>query len=209
MAGPGRAPMNAPAHERLLEAILVALAEDGYDNLQLGRVLAESGVSEAEFAAAYGGLERCLEAAYERLCQRLLQSASAACRMSEEWPRRVWCGLEALLGELAAAPALARALTHSFPAIGPQAYQRYIAFLEAFVPVFAEGRQYSEAGEELPSSVEMLAIGAGETIVLDEIEAGRSVHLDEVAPSILFSVLVPFVGTERAVEEMRGKVAIG
>jgi AcrR family transcriptional regulator len=201
--------MKGAARERLLESILIELAERGYDDLQLDSVLKDAGVSEAEFATSYGELDRCLFAAYEQLSERLAKSARAGCASEHEWPRQICRGLEALLHELAAAPALARVLTRTFPAIGPSAYARYIAFLEAFIPHFAEGREYSGVGEELPGSVEMLAIGAGETIVLEEIEAGHSERLPEMTAAILFSLLVPFLGPERAAEEMRGAVAIG
>lgn len=121
----------------------------------------------------------------------------------EEWSDRVRGGLEGLLGEVAAQPQAARALLRSLPAAGPAGYRCYTALLEGFVPFLATGRRFAEAPEELPGEVEMLAIGAAETIVLGEIDAGRAAQLPSLLPSILFSALMPFLGPERAAEAMR------
>jgi hypothetical protein len=50
--------------------------------------------------------------------------------------------------------------------------------------------------------VEMLAVGAAEAIIFEEVEAGRAAQLPGLGPAILFSVLVPFLGPERASVEM-------
>jgi hypothetical protein len=49
----------------------------------------------------------------------------------------------------------------------------------------------------------LLALGAAEAIVLEEVEAGRTEGLPALAPAILFSRLVPFLGPEEAAAEMR------
>ena len=49
----------------------------------------------------------------------------------------------------------------------------------------------------------MLAVGAAEAIVFEEIEAGRAAQLPALAPAILFSLLVPFLGPEAASAEMQ------
>ena len=106
------------------------------------------------------------------------------------------------MAELACRPGLARVLTRSFPAIGPAAHARYQAFVEGFAPLLEEGRELSGMGAELPAEVELLAAGAAEAIVFEEIEAGRVESLPALGPAILFSVLVPFLGPEAASAEM-------
>jgi len=129
--------------------------------------------------------------------------ASAGPGAREEWSERVRGGLEGLLGEIAAQPQAARALMRSLPAAGPAGYRCYTTLLETFVPFLAPGRSCADAPDELPSEVEMLAIGAVETIVLREIDEGRAAQLPALLPAILFSVLMPFLGPERAAEAMR------
>jgi hypothetical protein len=115
----------------------------------------------------------------------------------------VRCGLEALLEELAGAPAVAQLLIRAFPATSPAARARYQAFVESFAPLLQGGRKLAGPGAELPREVEMLAVGAAEAIVFEEVEAGRAEQLGTLAPEILFSVLVPFLGPEAASAEMR------
>jgi hypothetical protein len=112
-----------------------------------------------------------------------------------------------LLEELAAAPQMAQVLTRSFPAIRPSAYELYVGLLGRFVPFMHEGRDYAEVDEELPREVELLAVGAAEAIIFGEVDAGRSETLPELMPEILFSVLVPFMGPDRAAHEMRSAAA--
>jgi hypothetical protein len=144
-----------------------------------------------------------LRAAYERLTAGLIERTAERCDCEGEWPQRISSGLEALLEELAARPEVARAVMRSLPAAGPAGYRSYIGLLEAFVPILAEGREFSGAPEELPGEVEMLAIGAVETIVVGEIDAGRTGQLPAMLPAVLFSLLLPILGPEKATAQMR------
>jgi hypothetical protein len=71
-----------------------------------------------------------------------------------------------------------------------------------------EGREYSEVEEELPGEVELLAVGAAEAIIFGEVDAGRAERLPKMMPEILFSILVPFLGPDRAAEEMRSAATV-
>lgn len=184
--------------ERLYEVVLDELLEPGYERLDLGRALARTGVSQRAFDAEFGDEDICLFAAYDELTESLLRKATASCDGEEEWPRRVGSALEAILCELAARPRMALVLSRSFPAIRPLARLRYAEFLESFTLFLREGRELADLNDELPGEVEMLAIGAAEALVLEEIDAGRTVELPAQAPAILFALLVPFIGPERA-----------
>jgi AcrR family transcriptional regulator len=195
--------MQAAARERLLEAMLSELDECGYDAMSVAGALDGAGVSRADFEAEFAGKDACLSAAYEQLTEGLTRRTTEGCALGGEWPVCVRRGLEALLAELAAAPARARVAIRAFPAISPEARTRYEDFVEGFAPLLREGRAFATAGAELPREVEMLAVGAAEAIVFDEIEAGRAAQLPALAPAILFSVLVPFLGPEAASAEMQ------
>jgi AcrR family transcriptional regulator len=194
--------MQPAARERLLEAMLSELGERGYEALSVADALARARVSKADFEAEFADSDACLLAAYERLTERLERKTAEGCALGGEWPARVRRGLEALLEELAAAPAMAQLLIRGFP-IGPEARRHYQSFVEGFGPLLRAGREFAESGAELPREVEMLALGAAEAIVFEEIEAGRAAQLPDLAPAILFSILVPFLGPETASAEMQ------
>jgi AcrR family transcriptional regulator len=195
--------MQPAARERLLEAMLSELGEHGYEGLRVGNALSGAGVSRVDFEAEFTDKDACLFAAYEQLTERLTRRTREGCARGGEWPARVRQGLEALLEELATAPTTARVAIRSFPSISPEARARYQDFVAGFAPLLAEGREFSGMGAELPVEVEMLAVGAAEAIIFDEVEAGRAEQLPAQAPAILFSVLVPFLGAEAASAEMQ------
>ncbi len=199
-----RTEMDDVARERLLDALMIELAEKGYRSMALADALRPCGVSMPAFAAEFGDKDGGLFAAYEQLTERLRQRTAEACAEAtgEAWPQRVRWGLQALLEELARDPRLAKALIHTFPSIDPAARLRYQDFLGDLAPLLREGREYAELGGELPVEVEMLAVGAAEAILFEEIEAGRAASLPSLCPSVLFSVLVPFLGPEAASKEM-------
>lgn len=199
--------MDSDRRDALLMAMLDELVSNGYREASVNRARRLAGVSPEEFEAEFEDKDACLFAAYERLGQRVVMRASAECGSAEPWPDRVRIGLERLLAELAAAPRMAQAITRSFPGIRPSTYKRYVDLLARFEPFMAEGREYAEVEEELPGEVELLAVGAAEAIIFAEVDAGRAERLPAMMPEILFSVLVPFMGPDRAADQMRSAAA--
>jgi AcrR family transcriptional regulator len=202
--------MDPAARERLLEAVLTELGSKGREAMTVAEVLGEADIAETEFAEEYGDLDACLDAAYERLTIQLDAAVQVGCATGgdwfgitkPEWPQRVRAALEALLSELAASPATARALTRAYPSLGPAQQARYEAFVERLVAALRLRREMAGIDGELPGEVDGLAVGAAEAIVFEEIAAGRTEALPGMAPSILFSVLVPFLGPGGAGVEM-------
>lgn len=200
--------MEPSRREALLGAMLEELVQRGYWAISVTRAREAAGVPSEEFEAEFGGKDECLFATYDWLTEQVLEKASAGCDSGEPWPDRIRAGLATLLDEFAARPAVAKAVMRSFPGVRPSAYQRYVALLSRFVPFMREGREYSECDGELPDEVELLAVGAAEAIIFTEVEAGRANTLPKLMPEILFSVLVPFLGPDRAADEMRLAAAI-
>lgn len=166
-------------------------------------VLARNGFSVAELEAEFGDFESCLQAAYWALRRRVLNGVEAAADIDAAWPERVRAGLEALLAQIAAEPDLAAIAMRVFPASSDAAHQQYVDFLSEFERLLAEGRDFASVGSMLPEEIELLAIGAAESLIFMEVEAGRATSLVDMASEILFSLLVPFLGPERAGEEIR------
>jgi AcrR family transcriptional regulator len=195
--------MDPAARKRLFDALLAELGTNGFEAIRLSDVLRLCNVSKAAFEAEFKDTEASLFAAFDRRAGELRQRVKAACDVDgHEWPHQIHRGLAVLLRGLAADPDAARVLVRSFPAIGPNARRHYQDFVYGFAPLLSAGRDFSALAAELPSEVEMLAIGAAEAIIYDEIQEGRAASLDLKAPEILFSILVPFIGPESASIEM-------
>jgi AcrR family transcriptional regulator len=199
--------MEARRRDELLRAMLFELARNGYAEVSLERALRASGVSAGEFEAEFADMDACLMVAYEELIGRVLRRATAGCQSESEWPQRVRVGLIAVLDAAAAQPDMAKVMVRSFPGVRPSFYERYVDLLERFLPFMREGREFSGLEEELPDEVELLAVGSAESIIFGELDAGRAERLPGLMPEILFSILVPFLGPERAADEMKSASA--
>jgi hypothetical protein len=200
--------MEPAVREQLLEAMLGVLGEKGRAGLLPEAILSGAAVSETEFAAEFGDLDAGLDVAYEQLTTRIAKAVRVGCAVvwplggAPRWPDHVRGGLEALLAELADDPLRAQTLIRTYPALGNGPQARYQAFVDAFAPMLTPGRAFSGVAEELPASVEMLAVGAAEAIIFEEVSSGRTAELPTLLPSILFGVLVPFLGPVAAATEM-------
>jgi hypothetical protein len=199
--------LDATRRDILLDAVLLELSRTGYAELSFQGALADAEVTQSEFASEFGEKDIVLFAAYRRLSERVLDEAMSKCSDEERWPDRIRSGLKAVLELLATEPEMAMVLTRSFPGIRPSTYQCYVDLLASFVPAMHAGRDYSGVDEELPGHVELLAVGAAESIIFVEVDAGRAERLPGMLPEILFSILVPFLGPERAAEEMNSAAA--
>ena len=202
--------MEQAVREELEEAMLRELGEKGRAGLSPTEVLAEVGVSAEEFAETYGDLDGCLDAAYEHMTLRLDAAVRLGCAAggqfhssgAADWRARVWAGLESILVELADRPAEAQALTRAYPALGPAQQARYQAFIERLTWQLRTSRETGGIDGGLPDSVDTLAVGAAEAIIFDEISAGRTEGLAGMGGAILFSILVPYLGSAGAAAEM-------
>jgi AcrR family transcriptional regulator len=199
------------ARARLLEAMLEELVEKGYGEVEVQGALERAHLRGEEWSALFVDKDACLVAAFDQLTEQLRAAIVEGCLAGSDWPGRVAGGLRVLLMRLAGRAQMAEALARTFPSIGPAAQERYQAFVESLAPLLAEGREFSGIGAELPTEVELLAVGAAEAIVFEQIQSGRTAGLAALGPEILFSVLVPFVGpavASAAMDEERARVVV-
>jgi AcrR family transcriptional regulator len=194
--------VTRPERIRLLEAMLEELVEKGYPEVEVEAAVRRAHLSGVEWSAMFPDKDACLIAAFDQLTDELRSAICAGCAGATDWPGKVAGGLRVLLQTLADRARVAEALARSFPSIGPAAQRRYQAFVESLAPLLVDGRAFSGHAAELPGEVELLAIGAAEAIVFELVQTGRTGDLSLLAPEILFSVLVPFLGPAAAAAEM-------
>jgi AcrR family transcriptional regulator len=186
--------------ERLLDAAVNVVAEEGYAATTVADLTKEAGVSRTTFYEHFADKEACFLAAYDTAADVLARRIGAAFETQEAWPDRVRAGLVALLESLAGEPQIARLALVDVGSAGPQAQRRYRAALQRMTPFFDEGRDFAPGGRGLPANTSRMVVGAVTGLVSDEIEAGRAERLPEILPEILFASLVPYVGPAAAAE---------
>jgi AcrR family transcriptional regulator len=160
-------------------------------------------VSRKTFYELFGGKDDCFAATYEHWLDWLLDTTLDAFETQEEWVDRMRAALIALLGALAREPDVARLCFTEATAAGEQASQRRDAWMTAFATIFAvPGAPGGPLGEALRAG----RVGELSELLRREIAAGRTRRLPELAPELMYSMVLPFLGAEAAQRELdRGK----
>ena len=189
--------------QRIVWATVRLVAEKGFESVTVFDVTERADVSRGAFYELFDSKDECLFAAYEKVLDALVAYVARAFEGDGPWPLRIRRAMQACLEACSAEPEVARMTTVDAPAARPEAQRRYRNALERFVPLFIEGREYAADAVHLPRDLERMAVGGAETIIFDEVVAGRAAELPARLPDILFTVLAPYIGPEAAAAEVR------
>jgi len=127
--------VRAAQRERLLRAVIAAVAQTGYADLTVADIVRGARVSKAAFYVHFAGKEDCFLAATREGGHLMLdQVADAARRLGDgaSAEQALRASIAAFLGFLAGEPAFARAFYVDMPAAGPRAVHRIEAALHRF-----------------------------------------------------------------------------
>lgn len=185
-------------------------AAKGYEATTVTDVIEFAGVSRATFYEFFDDKIDCFLEAYDAIIDVLVAHVTSAFEAAgdEPWPERIAAGLGALVELLSVEADIARMAMVEVTTAGDDARERYRAALARFAPFLEEGRTYSGQGDELPADTARFAIGGVASLLFDEIRAGRGPELKRVLPDLVFAVLMPYLGSEAAEDEMH-RVASG
>jgi AcrR family transcriptional regulator len=181
--------------ERLLNGVVDAVAEHGYNATTIARITAAAKISRRTFYEYFEGKEDCFAAAYEMIEAHVLDSMLAAPGAGGEWPERVRARLAALLDVLSRDAAVARCFLIEPLAAGGEVAARY---REAMQLVAAALRP-----EPPPSQLDMevrdqALIGGMATLIVRRLNADGVGRLPELLPDLVELALAPYLGREEA-----------
>jgi AcrR family transcriptional regulator len=187
--------------ERLLEAMIAAVNDNGYQATSIVEVAARAGVSRKTLYEHFGDKEGCFLAAHDWLIKRLLAYIRPAWERPGTWTDQIRRSLAALLTAIAYRPEGARLAMIETLAAGPRAHERHRAAIEALAPFVDEGRKETPLGALLPESVSRVVVGGAAALMFEQVAAGRVAELRHLHHELLYFVLLPYVGHERALVE--------
>jgi AcrR family transcriptional regulator len=121
--GPGHSPelVAQNQRERLLAAVVVAVAERGYEQTPVADLLRLSGISRTTFYQHFpGGKEDCFLAAVDAATVTALEAVQGACAGEGSWEERVGRGFEALALTIVDQPAAAHLCLVDVHSAGPE-----------------------------------------------------------------------------------------
>jgi len=186
--------------ERLLAAILSAVADLGYLGTNVQDVIERAGVSRPTFYEHFSNKEDCFLAAFDTSAERLQKKIDSAARKGGAvWRNRVRFALEALLRFAAREPDTARTMIVEARAASATAVRRRVELLDHFAECLD-----SQARELLPgkaSHTEVTAsgiVGGVESLLYSRLCKQEYSQLESLLPSLMYFVVLPYEGHEAA-----------
>ena len=164
-------------------------------------VARRAGVGRRTFYEHFGDKESCFLDAHDWLLQRLADYAAPAYERAGPWPERVRRGLAAILTAIAYRPAGARVALIDVLAAGPRAHRRHLAAIDAFVPYIDQGRSETPLGSALPPNLARIVAGSVVARIHEQVATGHTSDLRRLHPELLYLVLLPYLGHQRAHQE--------
>jgi AcrR family transcriptional regulator len=181
--------------ERLLNGIVEAVAEHGYNATTITQLIEAASVSRRTFYEHFADKEDCFLAAYEMIVTHVRDSLREA-ETEPSWPDRVRAELAILLGVFAADPTVARfVLLEALAAGGPVA-TRHRAIMRCLASLLRP-EQPPEA-DALAEAREQALVGGISTLVVRRLKAGEADRLASLLPELHQLVLTSYVGRSEA-----------
>lgn len=184
--------------ERIITALVDTVAERGYNGTTVADITKLASVSRKTFYEHFKSKEECFFAAYELVAGHIRETMQNAADSTAEWPQKVRAALEAMLGFLAAEPELARFCMIEPIAAGGEIAARHRASMESLVAILKAGRPRHDGARPLPEATEETLVGGILSLVMREVNAGRSTELAGLLPDLVELTLAPYLGLEEA-----------
>jgi AcrR family transcriptional regulator len=159
-----------PQRARLLEAMVRAVAEKGYEAATVADAVRLARVSRGTFYELFDSKEACLLAAYQVGCDVLEQRVAVAVQGAEDWRAELRLGLRAYLHTLEHDPLFARVYLIE----GHVLWTEREAVLTRFANRYA--KTFLKSGRRLPprEALYLLAVGVHE-LACARVREGRGV----------------------------------
>ena len=163
---------------RMLDAVVVAVAQRGFAEMTVADVVAHAGVSRRTFYEHFDDKLDCFLAAYESRVDGVLHAIAERVRALDSdagWRERLSAGLDAYLHRLAAEPTFARVLNVDILGAGPRALALRERVLERFVAQYR-----GLADEDLLRAL----VGGIAEMVQARLLSGDAASLPELLPTL-------------------------
>jgi AcrR family transcriptional regulator len=197
----------ADQRRRIFEATAELVAEQGYQETTIEQIVRRAKVGYKTFYNHYPDKEAAFLALIDAATERTVGRVEGAYKREEgPWPDRIGAALGTLFEDVAANPAVARAVLVEANAAGPEAAARHEAALKRLAPLIAPGRELNPRGSTLPQSLEETLAGGIAWVLGQRLMNGEADKLRGLLPETIEFVLRPFVGEDEAAREA-GEVA--
>lgn len=194
--------IRAIQRERLIIAMLNAVAELGYLETNVQDVIDRAGVSRPTFYEHFSNKEDCFLAAFDTSAERLRRKVeSAVGKGGEVWRDRVRLGLEALLRFASGEPDTARTMVVEARAASAAAVRRRVELLDGFARCLdEEARQLLPSVDARSPLTASGIVGGVESLLYSRLCKHEYDQVETLLPSLMYFVVLPYEGHEAASE---------
>jgi AcrR family transcriptional regulator len=177
-----------PQRAKLLEAMVRAVAEKGYEAATVADAVKLARVSRGTFYELFESKEACLAEAYRVGNEVLEQRVSDATRDAPDWQTEIRRGIRAYLQTLDEEPVFARVYLLEWSAVGDQREAALRRFARRY------GKSFSRSGAPVPPDGALYVLAAGvHALACARVRAGQpTIDLEDV----LVGCAVRLIGKE-------------
>ncbi len=180
--------------ERLLNGVVDAVAEHGFNATTIGRITDAAKISRRTFYEYFRGKEDCFLAAYAMIDEHVRGAMLAAPEPADAWPEQVRARLAALLHVLSRDAAVARFYLVEPLAAGGEIAARYRDAMQ----LLAEAVRPPASPEMDVEVRDQVLIGGIATLISRRLKSGAGEGLEELLPDLLELTLAPYIGRDEA-----------
>lgn len=197
---PGR--RGRPARERLLEGMLLASGERGYERIAVKDVIEFAGASRATFYKFFDDKDDCFAQAYQEAVGWLYARLAGIAKRQPSWREGLRAALAELLEFCADQPTMARALLVEVHAAGGAALAEHDVLMERLSHAIDGARREISSRQTPPPVTSTFMVGAIETLVRTKLMSDDPETAPEMLPGLLHFVVMQFFGEDAAWDEL-------
>jgi len=182
--------------DRLMRAMARTVAEFGYQETTVRRLLGRAGLSRRTYYELFEDKEDCFLAAYDEVVDHVMGLVVEAYEEGGEPEERIRNGLRAFLQFCAAEPDIARMCVVEVLAAGPAARARRTETMERLSSLMAEALEELRGDKKLSKLAARGLIGGVHELIYSPIDRGETEHLPELADQIVATQVAPLVAVK-------------
>jgi len=202
-------PAGSTQRERIVSAVAAIACAGGYAGLSVPKIVAHAGVSHEAFYQHFHDKDDAFTATYELACELTLAGVrnahNDALAHGGHWPDAVAAGITALTRLLATETPLARMGLIDALQAGPQTADTRERYLSSFATLLDSGPTRPQLRPSMSPISSHAIVGGIYEIIRQEINHNRTHKLEELAPTLTYIALAPFVGVVEAAEVASGR----
>jgi AcrR family transcriptional regulator len=202
-AGPMTGPLGeAGGRDRMLEAMLELVSNQGFEKTETDEVLQLAGTSRADFERSFSSKEDCALAVFDRFLADYVSTVRAAYSSEGDWPDSLRAAAYAAADWIAGHPREVRFGTVEMLWASEIAQARREEGFQTFVEMVDAGRQRAADPNTVPEFTAEGVIGSIAEIMTKELQGGGELEPHKLAPELMYLAVRPYLGEEAAAREL-------